>query len=145
MPQQKRITGSSQRKRQQRKSRKKGKKRKLKRRHAVDKHTHARRRHARTLRHSHKHRVAGEIHTTNALLTQLLKTVTSHENKPYHYDKRHHSKDPEYKWFGGSERDQKRKKFREQIPYPDVSFLRPQGEYYPPHQGNFPDWHQLAV
>ena len=110
----------------------KKKKRKLKRRHKTDKHSHARRRHAKTQVHGHKHKMLREAQNVSALLTQLLKTAGSSEDAPYHYEKRHHTKDPEYKWESGT-----RKTFKESIPAPDVSMLRPQGEAYPPHLGNY--------
>ena len=81
-----------------RKGSKKKRKRKLKRRHKTDKHSHARRRHAKTRAHGHKHKMLREAQNTNALLTQFLKMGAGTEDAPYHYDKRHHTKDPEYRW-----------------------------------------------
>ena len=113
-------------------SRKK-KKRKIKRRHKTDALTHAKRRHARTRRHTHKARMYHEAQTVNRLLSHLLQTASSTEALPYHFDKRHHTKDPEYRWETAQRRE-----FKQGFPAPDVSMLRPQGEDMPPHRGNYP-------
>ncbi|MBN93254.1 MAG: hypothetical protein CL928_04170 [Deltaproteobacteria bacterium] len=80
-----------------------------------------------------------EVEHVNALLTQLLQTAASTESKPYHYDKRHYTKDPEYAWS-----DERTKQFKQGFPAPDVTFWRPQGESLPPSRGNFPNWYELA-
>ena len=116
-----------------RKGSKKKRKRKLKRRHKTDKHSHARRRHAKTQVHGHKRKMLHEAHNTNALLTQFLKMGAGTEDAPYHYDKRHHTKDPEYRW-----ETQERQEFKKGFPAPDVSMLRPQSDNLPPHWGNYP-------
>jgi hypothetical protein len=74
-----------------------------------------------------------EAHNTNALLTQFLKMGAGTEDAPYHYDKRHHTKDPEYRW-----ETQERQEFKKGFPAPDVSMLRPQSGNLPPHWGNYP-------
>ena len=120
-------------------SRSRKRQRKLKRKHLTDKQTHALRRHARSRRHAHKSRVVREISTVNALLTQLLQTASSTEDQPYHYDKRHYSKDPEYAWS-----DERTQQFKQGFPAPDVNFWRPQGDALPPSRGNFPNWYERA-
>ena len=110
----------------------KPRKRKLKRRHKTDKHSHAARRHHKHPKH--QSRMIREVETVNALLTQLLKTASSTESDPYHYDKRHYTKDPEYKHS-----DERMQEFKRGFPAPDVSMLRPPGQQ-PPHRGNFPDY-----
>ena len=120
-------------------NKKKRRRRKLNRKLRTDRKTHAMRRHARSRNHLHKHRVLKEVETVNALLTQLLQTASSTENKPYHYDKRHPTKDPEYAWSSAAV-----KSFKDGFPAPDVHFWRPQSETLPPSRGNFPDWHQMA-
>ena len=112
---------------------KKKRKRKLKRRHKTDKLSHARRRHAKTRVHGHKHKMLREAQNTNALLTQFLKMGASTDASPYHYDKRHYTKDPEYRW-----ETQERQEFKQGFPAPDVSMLRPQSDNLPPHWGNYP-------
>ena len=123
----------SAKKRSRSRSRSRKRQRKLKRKHLTDKQTHALRRHARSRRHAHKSRVVREISTVNALLTQLLQTASSTEDQPYHYDKRHYTKDPEYRW-----ETQERREFKQGFPAPDVSMLRPQSSSLPPHWGNYP-------
>jgi len=98
------------------------KQKKIKRKHRTDKRSHAKRRHARTKKHSHKRRMLQESKNMSALLTQLLKMSASTDADPYHYDKRHYSKDPEYKWSDAA---------------PDVNFLRSQGPAYSPYKNNF--------
>ena len=44
----------------------------------------------------HGPRMLKEAESLNYLLHQLLKTASSTEDKPYNYEPRHHSKDPEY-------------------------------------------------
>ena len=118
---------------------KRKRKRKLKRRHKTDALTHAKRRHARSRNHTHKARMVREVETVNALLTQLLQTASSTESKPYHFDKRHHTKDPEYAWS-----NENTQKFKRGFPAPDVNFWRPQGENLPPSRGNYPNWTELV-
>ena len=125
-------TSGPSRKRQQQGPRKK-RKRKIKRRHKTDALTHAKRRHARTQRHSHKARMYHEAQTINRLLSHLLQTASSTEALPYHFDKRHHTKDPEYRWETAQRRE-----FKQGFPAPDVSMLRPQADDLPPHWGNYP-------
>ena len=108
-------------------------KRKLTRRHKTDAMTHAKRRHARSRSHAHKARMVHEVQSVNALLTQLLQTASSTEAQPYHFDKRHFTKDPEYRW-----ETQERRQFKQRFPAPDVSMLRPQSDDLPPHWGNYP-------
>ena len=76
-----------------------------------------------------------EAQNVNSLLTQLLKTSAPHAEgtDPYHYDKRHYTKDPEYQW-----ETQDRQEFKKGFPAPDVSMLRPQSDSMPPHLGNYP-------
>ena len=128
---------SGKKRKRSRSARKRG--RKIKRRHKTDAMTHAKRRHARSRAHSHKHRVINEVQTVNALLTQLLQTAASTESKPYHYDKRHYTKDPEYAWS-----DERTQQFKQGFPAPDVNFWRPQGDALPPSRGNFPNWYERA-
>lgn len=109
----------------------KKKRRKLKRKHRTDKNAHARRRHMRTTRHGHKRKMLQESRNISALLTQLLKLGASTEDAPYHYDKRHHTKDPEYKYDSAAVQEHKRA-----IPAPDVSMLRGSSM---PYRGNYPD------
>ena len=111
----------------------KKKRRKLTRRHKTDALTHAKRRHARSRSHAHKARMVHEVQNVNALLTQLLQTASSTEDQPYHFDKRHYTKDPEYRW-----ETQERRQFKQGFPAPDVSMLRPQSDDLPPHWGNYP-------
>ena len=132
MPRRRSGTKQKSRKRSRSGSKRK-RKRKLKRRHKTDALTHAKRRHARSRAHTHKNRMVKEVEHVNALLTQLLQTASSTESKPYHFDKRHHTKDPEYRW----ETDD-RQAFKKGFPAPDVSMLRPQGRDLPPHWGNYP-------
>ena len=116
-----------------RKGSRKKRKRKIKRKHKTDALTHAKRRHARTRRHSHKARMYHEAQTVNRLLSHLLQTASSTEADPYHFDKRHHTKDPEYRWETAPRRE-----FKQGFPAPDVSMLRPQADDLPPHWGNYP-------
>ena len=93
----------------------------------------------------HHKRLYDEAELTNFLLNSLLKTASSTEDKPYNYHPRHHSKDPEYAFYpkvvrGGRRRPGEMQEFKQGFPAPDVSMLRPQGEYMPPHRGNFPGW-----
>ena len=60
-----------------------------------------------------------EVQNVNALLAQLLQTAASTESKPYHYDKRHYSKDPEYAWS-----DERTQQFKQGFPAPDVNWPR---------------------
>ena len=114
------------------KKRIKKRKRKLKRKHKSDILSHARRRHMRTTKHGHKQKMLQETQNISALLTQLLKLGASTTNNPYHYDKRHYSKDKEYQYDSPEMQQHKRG-----IPTPDVSFLR---DSLPPHRGNYPEW-----
>ena len=129
---------SSKRKTAKKRSRSKQKrKRKIKRKHKTDKLTHAKRRHARSHRHVHKARMVREVQTVNSLLSQLLKTAAPTETgaDPYHYDKGHYTKDPEYQWS-----DPATKKFKQGFPAPDVNFWRSQGPDLPTYRGNYPNW-----
>ena len=108
----------------------KPRRRKLKRRHKTDKHSHTTRRHHK--HPGHQRRILSEVETVNTLLTQL-QTASSTESNPYHYDKRHYTKDPEYRW-----ETQERQEFKKGFPAPDVSMLRPQADDLPPHWGNYP-------
>ena len=110
----------------------KPRRRKLRRRHKTDKHSHTTRRHHK--HPGHQRRILSEVETVNTLLTQLLQTASSTESNPYHYDKRHHTKDPEYKFSG-----ERMQEFKRGFPAPDVSMLRAPGQQ-PPHRGNFPDY-----
>ncbi len=109
----------------------KPRRRKLRRRHKTDKHSHTTRRHHK--HPGHQRRILSEVETVNTLLTQLLQTASSTESNPYHYDKRHYTKDPEYRW-----ETQERQEFKKGFPAPDVSMLRPQADDLPPHWGNYP-------
>ena len=121
MPRKRSARAASKKKKKSAKKRK-PRKRKLKRRHKTDKHSHAARRHHN--HPTHQRRMFREVETVNALLTQLLKTASSTESDPYHYDKRHYTKDPEYKHS-----DERMQEFKRGFPAPDVSML------------NFPDQH----
>ena len=83
----------------------------------------------------HHKRMYDEAELTNFLLNSLLKTASSTDDKPYNYNPRHHTRDPEY--AHSSERVQE---FKRGIPTPDVTMLRHQGEDQAPHRGNFPGW-----
>ena len=72
---------------------------------------------------------------TNYLLNQMLKTMSSTEEKPYHYHPRHHENDPEFAFS-----DDKTQEFKKGFPAPDVNLWRPQGRGMPPSRGNFPRW-----
>ena len=72
---------------------------------------------------------------TNYLLNQMLKTMSSTEEKPYHYHPRHHENDPEFAFS-----DDKTQEFKKGFPAPDVNLWRPQGRGMPPSRGNFPGW-----
>ena len=114
------------------------KRRALKRPYKLDKKSRAlrrfrKRRHRASKVHGHHKRQAVEAETTNYLLHQLLKTAASTDADPYHYEPRHHSRDPEYKFE--SERMQE---FKRGVPAPDVHFWRPPGKGAPPHLGNYP-------
>ena len=98
------------------KTKRKPRRRKLRRRHKTDKHSHTTRRHHK--HPGHQRRILSEVETVNTLLTQLLKTASSTESDPYHYDKRHYTKDPEYKHS-----DQRMQEFKRGFPAPDVSML----------------------
>ena len=124
------------------KKRKSGAKRK--RPYARDKAARLRRRHKRRHRasrvHGHHKRMRHEAETMNYLLHQILKTASSTESDPYHYDPRHHSKDPEYKFAG-----ERMQEFKRGVPAPDTHFWRSQGDDLPPYPANFPKWnHPLA-
>lgn len=114
-------------------------KRKIKRKHKTDKLTHAKRRHARSRRHNHKARMVHEVQTVNSLLAQLLKTAAPTEigADPYHYDKGHYTKDPEYGWS-----DTRTQEFKRGFPAPDVNLWRSQGDTMPTYRGNYPNWQQ---
>ena len=60
-----------------------------------------------------------EAELTNFLLNSLLKTASSPEDKPYNYNPRHHTKDPEYAHSGPE-----MKEFKRGFPAPDVTMLR---------------------
>ena len=85
--------------------------------------------------HGHHGRMYKEAEVSNYLMNQLLKTAASTEGDPYHYEPRHHSKDPEYTFSGGP-----MKEFKQGVPAPDVHFWRPQGKGMPPSRGNYPNW-----
>ena len=76
----------------------------------------------------------------NYLLNQILKTASSTDDKPYNYHPRHHSKDPEYKWSNDATRQ-----FKRDVPAPDFSLLRAQGDREPPYRGNYPHWNEHHV
>ena len=73
-----------------------------------------------------------EVQAVGSILAQLLQ---SQHDENYHYDKRHHSKDPEYRWS-----DARTREFKKSVPAPDVHFWRPQGKSLPTHRTNFSDW-----
>ena len=110
----------------------------LKRPYKLDKKSRAlrrfrKRRHRASKVHGHHKRFFDEAETTNYLLHQILKTAASTDADPYHYEPRHYSRDPEYKF----ETD-RMKEFKRGVPAPDVHFWRPQGKGAPPHLGNYP-------
>ena len=113
---------------------------KHKRNYKTDKKSKARRRFRRT-RHKrsavtgHHQRHLEEAEMTNFLLNALLKTAASTDEKPYHYNPRHHTRDPEFKYSGDE-----MKEFKSGFAAPDTNFWRPQGDDMPPHRGNFPGW-----
>ena len=67
--------------------------------------------------------------TASHWLRELLKLLTGvqYPEDQYHYDPRHYSKDPEYKWS-----DQRTQAFKKEIPAPDVHYFNPPGDQ-PPH------------
>jgi len=96
---------------------------------------HKKRRHPASAPRGHRKRMIKEAELMNYLLHQVLKTAASTDADPYHYEPRHYSKDPEYKFSGPRMRE-----FKRGVPASDTNFLRPQGENMPPHRGNFPGW-----
>ena len=129
MPKQKRK--SSKRK----KSGKKGR-RKVKR--PYGKHNKAARIRARyhRARHvDHGPRMLKEAESLNYLLHQLLKTASATADKPYHYEPRHFSKDPEYAFSSPALQE-----FKRGVPAPDTHHWRPQGQDLPPYRGNYEAW-----
>ena len=122
------------------KSKKKSRKKRAKRPYKLDKHSRARhryrkRRHKTSVVHGHKAHARQEAEMTNYLLNQMLKTMSSTEEKPYHYHPRHHENDPEFAFS-----DDKTQEFKKGFPAPDVNLWRPQGRGMPPSRGNFPGW-----
>ena len=121
-----------------------GRKRKIKRPYKRD----ALRRHARRHKrrgaaskvHGHHKRMYKEAETQNYLLHQLLKTASAEETDPFHYEPRHWSKDPEYKFSAEPVQE-----FKQGVPAPDVHFWRPQGRALPPSRGNYPQWEHPHV
>ena len=83
----------------------------------------------------HTPRMLKEAETLNYLMHQLLKTASATEGKPYNYDPRHHSKDPEYAFSSPAMQE-----FKRGFPAPDTHHWRPQGQGMPPHRGNHPGW-----
>ena len=73
--------------------------------------------------------------TASHWLRELLKLLTSADpefnEQHYHYDPRHFSKDPEYKYS-----DERTKAFKREIPAPDVHYFAPPGDQ-PTHLGNY--------
>ena len=69
--------------------------------------------------------------TATHWLRELLKLLTGvqYPEDKYHYDPRHYSKDPEYKWS-----DPRTRAFKKEIPAPDVHYFNPPGDQ-PPHLG----------
>ena len=124
---------------QRKTSKKKRKSAKRKRPYARDKAARLRRRHKRRHRasrvHGHHKRMRKETETMNYLLHQLLKTASSTDAQPYHYEPRHHSRDPEYAFS-----DARTKEFKRGLPAADTHFWRPQGSGMPPSRGNYPGW-----
>ena len=85
-------------------------------------------------RKHHRHEMRREAKMMNYLLHQMLKTMSADPNgQPFHYEPRHHTKDPEYKHSGPALQE-----FKRSVPSPDVHFWRPQGKGLPTHRGNFP-------
>ena len=58
-------------------------------------------------------------------LRELLKLLTGvqYPEDKYHYDPRHYSKDPEFKWS-----DPRTQRFKKEIPAPDVHYFNPPGD-----------------
>jgi len=96
---------------------------------------HKKRRHPASAPRGHHKRMHKEAELMNYLLHQVLKTAASTDADPYHYEPRHYSKDPEYKFSTARMRE-----FKRGVPAPDTTHLRPQGAGMPPHRGNFPYW-----
>ena len=119
------------------KSKRRRKKNKITRPYKLDKHSHARRvhrkkRHRHSVRRTHNKRVLEEAEMTNFILNSLLKTASSTDDKPYHYNPRHPERDPEYKFSSDRVKD-----FKKGFANPDVSMLR---DGMNPHRGNYPNW-----
>ena len=106
------------------------KKRKRKRPYKRDKAAHVRRR----VQNSAPHRRAmrQQTESLNYLLHQLLKTASSTEDKPYNYEPRHYSKDPEYVYSNPAMQE-----FKRGFPAPDTHHWRPQGPNMPPYRDNY--------
>ena len=104
-----------------------GKRKKKKRPYAVTKLRHARRRHARSGRHHG--RMLREAVALRHLMTHMLK---KQHKKDYHYDPRHYSNDPEYKYS-----DDATKAFKRDVPTVDTDFWRPQAPRGVPYAANF--------
>ena len=80
----------------------------------------------------HGPRMLKEAESLNYLLHQLLKTASSTEDKPYNYEPRHYTKDPEYAFSSPALQE-----FKRGVPAPDTHHWRPQGQGMPPHRGNY--------
>ena len=68
-----------------------------------------------------------------ALAARAAQTADERElspgGRPYHYNPRHFTKDPEYQWS-----DPRTQAFKKDIPAPDVHYFNPPGDQ-PPHLG----------
>ena len=94
-PSKKRVMGSRKRKKRQRPYKR-------------DKRAHKIRRRKK----HHRREMRRETKMMNYLLHQMLKTMSANaDGKPYHYEPRHHTKDPEYKW-DSEERQEFKRGFR---------------------------------
>ena len=134
------MPAKKQRKKSRSRSKRRKKKRGIKRPYKLDKESRARhrwskRRHKASVVHGHHKRRRDEAELTNYLLHQILKTAASTEGKPFNYDPRHHTKDPEFAFS-----TPKRREFKQGFPASDTHFWRPQGTGMPPSRGNFPGW-----
>ena len=91
-----------------------------------------RKRHQRGRHVDHSPRMLKEAETLNYLMHQLLKTASATEDKPYNYEPRHYSKDPEYVYSNPAMQE-----FKRGFPAPDTHHWRPQGPNMSPYRDNY--------